>query len=77
MLNIKSGETINYSDLAKKIGKEKAVRAVGTVCAKNKLALIVPCHRVLPKNGSIGNYRFGGKKIKTCLLYTSDAADES
>jgi methylated-DNA-[protein]-cysteine S-methyltransferase len=64
---IKYGKTRSYSDIAKSIGHAKAVRAVGTATGKNPLCICVPCHRVLPTDGSIGNYASGPAK-KAFLL---------
>lgn len=55
------GKTVQYQDIAKKIGKPLAVRAVGTALGKNPLCIIVPCHRILPKSGGIGQYAYGSK----------------
>ncbi len=64
---IKSGKTASYKDLAKVSGNIDAVRAAGTACGRNKICLIVPCHRILRSDGGIGGY-FYGTKIKKYLL---------
>ena len=56
------GETINYSELALKLGIPKATRAVASACAANKLAVVVPCHRVVAKNGMVSGYRWGRER---------------
>jgi len=61
------GETICYEELAKRIKNPKAVRAVGAANGKNPLWLIVPCHRVIGKNGSLTGYA-GGISVKKKLL---------
>lgn len=61
------GETRSYSDIAKSVGNEKAVRAVGSAIGANPIAIIVPCHRVIGKNGSLSGYR-GGIEMKKDLL---------
>jgi O-6-methylguanine DNA methyltransferase len=61
------GKTKTYSEIAKAIKKPKAVRAVGTACGANPVPLLVPCHRVLPTSGGLGNYA-GGKDKKEFLL---------
>lgn len=61
------GETREYAEVAKSIGKPKAVRAVATACAANPVALVVPCHRVVPKSGGTGQYRWGAER-KAVLL---------
>ncbi|WP_034551304.1 methylated-DNA--[protein]-cysteine S-methyltransferase [Carnobacterium funditum] len=61
------GETITYGGLAEKIGYPSSFRAVGTAVGKNPLLIIVPCHRVVHKNGQISGYR-GPIAMKTNLL---------
>ena len=61
------GETASYAMLAAASGSPNAVRAVGSACANNPLPLVVPCHRVVRSDGSIGNYR-GGTEAKQALL---------
>lgn len=53
------GETRAYAEVARSIGKPKAVRAVASACARNPVAIVVPCHRVVPAAGGIGGYRWG------------------
>ncbi|MEY4857018.1 MAG: hypothetical protein RLZZ97_1848, partial [Gemmatimonadota bacterium] len=52
-------ETITYAELAARIGAPKAVRAVGTACGANPVALVVPCHRVVRADGTLGGYAWG------------------
>ena len=66
MVRIPYGKTISYSKLASNIGKENAYRAVGTACGKNKLPIIIPCHRVVAKDG-LGGFG-GGLDCKRFLL---------
>jgi methylated-DNA-[protein]-cysteine S-methyltransferase len=61
------GETYTYSDIAEKIGKPAAVRAVGSAIGANPVLITVPCHRVIGKNGAITGYR-GGIAMKQQLL---------
>jgi len=56
------GETRAYAAVAKSIGKPKAVRAVASACARNPVAIIVPCHRVVPAAGGTGGYRWGAER---------------
>ena len=56
---IPCGETVSYQQLANAIGKPKAVRAVASACAANKLAIIIPCHRVVRGDGTLSGYRWG------------------
>jgi len=67
------GETRAYADVARGIGKPKAVRAVARACATNPVALVVPCHRVVPSAGGVGGYRWG-TKTKEKLLATERTA---
>lgn len=55
LINLKYGEVTTYSKIGNKIGS-KAFRAIGTVCKSNPLPLIIPCHRVIRKNGEIGGF---------------------
>jgi methylated-DNA-[protein]-cysteine S-methyltransferase len=61
------GETVSYSDIAKKIGKPEAVRAVGGAIGRNPLSIVVPCHRVVSKSGAITGFS-GGIENKVALL---------
>jgi methylated-DNA-[protein]-cysteine S-methyltransferase len=61
------GTTASYADVAKASGSPRAVRAVGTACATNPLPVVVPCHRVVRSDGSIGQY-VGGVDAKQVLL---------
>jgi O-6-methylguanine DNA methyltransferase len=67
--DIKFGQTISYGRLAKKIGRAGAARAVGGALAKNRLPLIIPCHRVIRSDGKIGGFSAaGGTTIKKGML---------
>lgn len=59
LTRIPAGETRSYADIARAIGKPRAARAVGLACGANKLAFIVPCHRVVRTDGSLGGWRWG------------------
>ncbi len=65
--HIEYGHTQSYKEVAESVGNPKAVRAVGTACATNPLPVVVPCHRVLRTDGSLGGY-IGGLAAKTTLL---------
>jgi methylated-DNA-[protein]-cysteine S-methyltransferase len=66
---IPSGKTVSYSQLASMIGKPRASRAVGSALAKNPIPLIIPCHRVIHSDGSIGNFSaFGGTDTKKKMI---------
>lgn len=56
---IPAGETRSYTQVAAAIGSPKAVRAVAGACARNRVALVIPCHRVVRQNGGLGGYRWG------------------
>jgi len=68
---IPSGETYSYSDVAKAIGKEAAVRAVARACATNPVALVIPCHRVIREDKSLGGYRWGLERKRKLLAEES------
>jgi len=69
LCEIPKGETITYKELAKNIGKPKAVRAVANAVGANPLAPLVPCHRVIRSDGELGGYSGkGGVKTKFTLL---------
>jgi len=57
--SISEGDVVSYRDVAVGIGQPAAIRAAATACAKNRIALLVPCHRVLRGDGGIGGYRWG------------------
>ena len=61
------GSTASYSEIAKKIGAPQAVRAVARACATNRIAVAIPCHRVVRSDGGLSGYR-GGVERKRALL---------
>lgn len=61
------GETVSYRSLARRIGRPKATRAVANAVARNRIAVLVPCHRVIRSDGSLGKYRWGAER-KAALL---------
>lgn len=67
LLKIPFGETKTYGEIAAEIGKPKASRAVGMGCNRNHIAIIIPCHRVVGKNGSLTGFA-GGLDVKGKLL---------
>jgi methylated-DNA-[protein]-cysteine S-methyltransferase len=67
------GQTTSYAEIARAVGSPKAFRAVGTACATNPLPIVVPCHRVLHADGSLGEY-VGGPAAKRTLLALEAAA---
>jgi AraC family transcriptional regulator of adaptative response/methylated-DNA-[protein]-cysteine methyltransferase len=64
---IPPGSTATYTDIAKKIGTPKAVRAVAQACASNVLAVAIPCHRVIRTDGALSGYRWGVERKRTLL----------
>jgi len=67
MRQIKPGQTISYSELAKQTSSPAAVRAAATACAQNLIAPLIPCHRIIKTDGSLGRYGYG-EPIKQQLL---------
>jgi len=59
LVSIPAGETRTYGELARSLGKPRSVRAVAGACAANRVAVVVPCHRVVRTDGSLGGYRWG------------------
>lgn len=70
------GQTRSYTEIARKAGNERAVRAAGTACGSNPIPLVVPCHRVLRTGGALGGYG-GGLPMKEALLQLEGVLDES
>jgi len=64
---IPAGQTRTYQWIARQIGNPRAARAVGRALAKNPLLVVIPCHRVIRKDGSLGGYSFGKRKKKVLL----------
>jgi AraC family transcriptional regulator of adaptative response/methylated-DNA-[protein]-cysteine methyltransferase len=67
LCQIPPGAVYSYEDVAKGIGRPLAVRAVARACAQNSLAIAVPCHRVVRKNGDLGGYRWGIERKRWLL----------
>lgn len=67
LTRIPRGEVRTYSWVAQQAGRPGAIRAVGNICARNVLPFVVPCHRVVPTSGGIGNYAFGSPMKKELL----------
>ena len=75
LMNIPTGFVTTYSDIAKAIDNKAAFRAVGTAVGKNPISWLIPCHRVLRKNGELGGYHWG-IDLKTALLARESAQFE-
>lgn len=69
------GQTRSYTEMARKAGNERAVRAAGTACGSNPIPLVVPCHRVLRSGGALGGYG-GGLPMKQGLLELEGVLDK-
>ncbi|MGX9417148.1 bifunctional transcriptional activator/DNA repair enzyme AdaA [Vibrio sp. WJH972] len=67
LISIAEGEVVTYGDVAENIENPKAVRAVGTACGKNRIGVLIPCHRVLRSDGTLGGYRWGEERKKALL----------
>lgn len=65
---IPRGHTLSYGELAQALGMPKSQRAVASACAQNPLALLIPCHRVVPRGGGVGGYRWGVDRKRALLL---------
>src|SRR6476469_5156156 len=70
---IPSGSTASYVEIAKKIGAPKAVRAVARACATNRIAVAIPCHRVVRSDGGLSGYRGGVKRKRALLAKEADS----
>jgi AraC family transcriptional regulator, regulatory protein of adaptative response / methylated-DNA-[protein]-cysteine methyltransferase len=73
---IPRGKTLSYMEVAKQIGSPKAIRAVANACAQNRLALLVPCHRVIGNNGKLAGYRWGLERKRKLLTLEKAATHE-
>jgi AraC family transcriptional regulator of adaptative response/methylated-DNA-[protein]-cysteine methyltransferase len=74
LMTIPKGQTRSYAELAVSVGMPKAARAVARACASNKVAVLVPCHRVIRGDGSLGGYRWG-LPLKDRILRQERACD--
>ena len=67
LMTIPAGESRSYSEMAEKIGRPTAVRAIAAACGANRLAVVIPCHRVIGKNGALTGYRWGTERKEKLL----------
>lgn len=74
LTRIPAGATMSYGELAAELGKPGAARAVGQACGSNRLALIVPCHRIVREDGSAGGWRWGVERKRALLAQEEQRA---
>ena len=70
------GETISYAELARRIGNPKAMRAVGSANGRNQIPIVIPCHRVIASDGTLGGFG-GGLDVKQRLLDLESGSDRA
>ncbi|AYN27009.1 bifunctional DNA-binding transcriptional regulator/O6-methylguanine-DNA methyltransferase Ada [Buttiauxella sp. 3AFRM03] len=74
--DIPAGQTASYRDIALRIGKPQAIRAVAGACAANKLAVVIPCHRVVRNDGALSGYRWGVERKRQLLEIEAEQQEE-
>ncbi|CAN5721666.1 hypothetical protein BH23GEM10_BH23GEM10_06330 [soil metagenome] len=74
---IPAGTTASYTDVAQRIGRPRSVRAVAQACGANPLAVVVPCHRVIGRDGAMTGYRWGVERKRFLLEHECARASES
>ncbi|HEY9509542.1 MAG TPA: bifunctional DNA-binding transcriptional regulator/O6-methylguanine-DNA methyltransferase Ada [Verrucomicrobiae bacterium] len=74
---ISPGSTATYSEIARRIGQPKSIRAVAGACAANAIAVAIPCHRVLRSDGNLSGYRWGVERKRALLKRERESQDES
>ena len=74
LLQVAPGQVVSYQALAGMTGSPRAQRAVGSALAQNRIALLIPCHRVIHENGTVGQYRWGSERKEVLLAYESASA---
>jgi AraC family transcriptional regulator of adaptative response/methylated-DNA-[protein]-cysteine methyltransferase len=73
LLAIPAGETVSYTEVARRIGAPASVRAVAQACAANSLAVAIPCHRVVRTDGGLSGYRWGVERKRALLRREASA----
>ncbi len=74
---IPAGKNYSYSEAAKAIGQPAAARAVARACATNPAALVIPCHRIVPKSGGVGGYRWNSSRKRKLLALERQSAGKN
>lgn len=77
LTRIPAGQTRSYGELAAQLGTPGAARAIGNACGNNRLALVVPCHRVVREDGSLGGWRWGVERKRELLARERDQAGKA
>ena len=70
------GTTVSYQEVAQRIGEPKAVRAVASAIAENPVAMLIPCHRVIHADGTIGEYHWGRDLKKKLIAWERETAQK-
>jgi len=70
---VPAGATASYSEIAERIGEPKAVRSVAQACASNAIAVAIPCHRIVRRDGSPSGYRWGVERKRALLQKEAQA----
>ncbi|MBR9885694.1 MAG: methylated-DNA--[protein]-cysteine S-methyltransferase [Oceanospirillales bacterium] len=68
LMQVPRGQVLSYGELAQRVGHPKAVRAVASACARNRIAVLIPCHRVLRGDGGLGGYRWGLDRKRALIV---------
>jgi len=68
LLEVPPGETVSYTEIARRIGAPKSVRAVAGACAANRLAVVIPCHRAVRNDGGLSGYHWGVERKRALLV---------
>jgi AraC family transcriptional regulator of adaptative response/methylated-DNA-[protein]-cysteine methyltransferase len=69
LLKIPQGSIVSYEDIARRLGNPGGTRAVGSAVARNPISYVIPCHRVIRKDGLIGNYQGGAQRKKVLVAW--------
>ena len=75
--SIPYGSTRSYEEVAESLGNARAYRAVARACATNPVSLLIPCHRVLRKDGSLGGYRWGLERKRALIMREKGVRSQS